>query len=102
MLMVTSNPRDGFLLPTWRGCYWHPELRMFLIVYVDDFKMAGPKELLPKAWQLLRKGIIMDNPTDYGLFLGCKHIIHEVSIKVCPRTVKLIEYEVEGCLDQAV
>ncbi len=27
--------------PPWRSCYYRPELKLFLIVYVDDFKMAG-------------------------------------------------------------
>ena len=27
----------------WRSCYWHPDLAVLLIVYVDDIIMAGPK-----------------------------------------------------------
>jgi hypothetical protein len=26
----------------WRSVYWHPKLRLLLVVYVDDFKMSGP------------------------------------------------------------
>ena len=29
-------------IPGWRSCYWHQECETYLIVYVDDFKMAGP------------------------------------------------------------
>ena len=28
----------------WRSCYYHVSLRVILVAYVDDFKMAGPKE----------------------------------------------------------
>jgi hypothetical protein len=30
----------GFVpIPDWRSCFWHAGLRLFLVVYVDDFKM---------------------------------------------------------------
>jgi len=32
-------------VPNWGSCFFHPELRLFLIVYVDDFKLAGPTEI---------------------------------------------------------
>ena len=40
----------------WRSCYFHPALRLYVVVYVDDFKMAGPKDNIDKGWLLLRKG----------------------------------------------
>ena len=33
----------------WRSCFWHPDTKVFLVVYVDDFKMAGPKDQLTKV-----------------------------------------------------
>ena len=33
----------------WQSCYFHPALKLFLVVYVDDFKMSGPKETLIKV-----------------------------------------------------
>eukprot|EP00975_Prorocentrum_lima_P029499 6192974-Prorocentrum_lima.AAC.1 len=30
------------------------ELTLFLVVYVDDFKLAGPKANLAKGWKLIR------------------------------------------------
>ena len=27
----------------WRSCFWNPITRMLLTIYVDDFKLAGPK-----------------------------------------------------------
>ena len=37
--------KGGFTpIEDWPSCYWHPEHKTFLIVYVDDFKMSGPAE----------------------------------------------------------
>ena len=37
--------RDAGLAPTanWPSCYFHAKLKLFLVVYVDDFKMPGPQ-----------------------------------------------------------
>ena len=51
-----------------------PQLKLLLIVYVDDFKLSGPKCNLEKAWKLIQKGIILETPTGLGLYLGCRHI----------------------------
>eukprot|EP00975_Prorocentrum_lima_P038016 7996360-Prorocentrum_lima.AAC.1 len=32
---VGFEPIDG-----WQGCYLHPALSLFLVVYVDDFKLS--------------------------------------------------------------
>jgi hypothetical protein len=50
---------------------FHPLLKLFLIAYVDEFKMAGPTGNLAKGWELIRQGIKMDDPVPMGHFLGC-------------------------------
>ena len=30
----------------WGSCFFHPQLKLFLIIYVDDFKLAGPEKNL--------------------------------------------------------
>ena len=41
----------GFVpIPDSPSCLYHPDLGVLMIIYVDDIKMAGPKEVLPKAW----------------------------------------------------
>ena len=49
-----------------------------LIIYVDDFKMAGPKKSLSKGWDLLRKGLSIDedSPIDSKgtTYLGCRKL----------------------------
>ena len=58
---------------TWPSTYFHPTLKLFLVIYVDDFKLAGPKENLDKGWKLLMTDITIDPPQAVGLFLGCVH-----------------------------
>ena len=48
----------------WPGCYYHDEWKCFLVVYVDDLKMSGPVENLPKAWAALRARMDMDPPLE--------------------------------------
>ena len=53
----------GFVpVPDWRGTYWHPELKLLLMVYVDDFKMAGPSANFAKGWSMIRQKIKIDEP----------------------------------------
>ncbi len=52
--------------------FYHVELQVILSVYVDDFKMAGKKENLSKAWKLMDKaGLKLDAPQPFGDYLGC-------------------------------
>jgi hypothetical protein len=85
-----SHLRDCGFLPVaaedkaWRG-YWNPSLSCYAIVYVDDFKISGPEKNAKKAWELIRAenartgkpGIVLDNPTPAGEFLGCGHVVSE-------------------------
>ena len=64
----------------WRSCYWHSHLRLLLVIYVDDFKLSGPRENLAKGWELIRNktkitpGITLDPPEASNRYLGCEHI----------------------------
>ena len=86
----------------WRSCFWHPKLELFLVVYVDDFKLAGPKERLNEGWKLIRSGIETDEPHPMGMFLGCSH---EVAMKASPWTGKQVQtmtYNMQPYLESAV
>ena len=61
------------VIEEWNSCYWHKELKCFMLVYVDDFKMAGPKENLAEAWKTVRKDIRVGEPANVDHFLGVKH-----------------------------
>ena len=35
--------KAGFAaIPNWPSCFFREKLKLFLVVYVDDFKMSGP------------------------------------------------------------
>ena len=58
----------------WPSVFFHPELKLLLAVYVDDFKMAGPKDNMAKGWELIASKIDMDTPSPLGRYLGCEHL----------------------------
>ena len=58
-------------IPGWECLFVHWDLQVILSVYVDDFKMAGKKERIPKAWELIRKGIKLDKVSKFDHYLGC-------------------------------
>ena len=69
---------EGFQPVTdWRSCYWHPELKLVLTVYVDDFKMSGPTNNLVKGWEKIRKRIKLDKVKPSGRYLGCQHVVKD-------------------------
>jgi hypothetical protein len=49
----------------WPSVFYRKELKLFLTIYVDDFKLAGPEENLEKGWALLRQKIEI-GPTSRG------------------------------------
>ena len=62
----------------WSGTFYHPRLKLCLVVYVDDFKMSGPVKNLAEGWRLIRKHIKTDEPAPVGKHLGCSHKVHDV------------------------
>ena len=36
-------------IEAWPSCFWHEKLKLMLSVYVDDFKLSGPKESLKRG-----------------------------------------------------
>ena len=65
-------------IPNWRSAYIHKKLKLALVIYVDDFKMSGPRNGVKQGWALIRKGIVTDEPCPLSKYLGCKHRIYEV------------------------
>ena len=57
----------------WQSIFYHPELDLLLVVYVDDFKMAGPKDNLAKGWEGISKVLAMDPAEPLGRYFGCNH-----------------------------
>jgi hypothetical protein len=77
--------------------FFHPGKRLFLMVYVDDFKMSGPKGALAGAWKDLRAKMNIEDPKPLGVFLGCDH---KQFTKKLPSgvTVRGVEYDYESFL----
>ena len=56
---------SGFTeVPNWKSVFWHGQLRLLLVVYVDDFKMAGPTENMSKGWDLIGKHLKIINSSE--------------------------------------
>ena len=87
----------GFeVVENWRSVYYHPRLRLLLMVYVDDFKMSGPKQTLAGGWKLTRgtnstPGLKIVEPGPFGKCLGCVHRV--VAVSVDGRKVRGMEYD---------
>ncbi len=75
---------------------------MFLIVYVDDMKLAGPAEHMALMWEKLGKGIQLEKPKGDGIdkvtgvhthtFLGCEHTTYDKV--VAGKTVRCMKWDV--------
>ena len=90
------------LPPEWPSCYFNKDLKRFLIIYVDDFKMAGKKANFPEAWKrLVDGGLVLDDPTPVGHFLGCRHIRQEI-VRDDGSKVTTMEYDFESSLRNSV
>ena len=57
--------------PGWESVYIHRGLKLVLAVYVDDFKLVGLKNNIPKGWELIGSKNRLDPPTKLGEYLGC-------------------------------
>ena len=51
--------------------YIHEKLQLVLVVYVDDFKMAGPQKNLAQGWSMLRTRLKIEPETGLDMYLGC-------------------------------
>ena len=43
--------------------------------------MSGPKGNMAKAWELLRKGLVIEDPQPAGKFLGCTNVLFTKEVK---------------------
>ena len=57
----------------WQSIFYHPDLELLLVIYVDDFKMAGFQGNLKKGWANISSVIDMDPPEAFGRYFGCHH-----------------------------
>lgn len=65
----------GFIMPDpegWPSVFYHPELKLFLVVYVDD-PPAPKRTCMSKGWSLIASKLDMDTPGEVNRYLGCDH-----------------------------
>ena len=86
-------------ISNWSSLYWHEELKLMMWVYVDDFRIGGPKENLPKGWALLNK-IKMDAPKPAGKCMGCLH--RQGVAEVNGKKVRTMEYDMTDFMGSCV
>jgi hypothetical protein len=74
---------------------------LYKILYVDDFKLAGPTANLKTGWNLLRQGLTIEPEKNQALFLGC---IHEVGTFTLPggKVATSLTYNMESFMDSCV
>lgn len=85
----------GFLPTTsWPSCYSHTELRLVLMIYVDDVKLAGAKKHLAQGWERITDAVEMGRQEELGQFLGCNR---EKIVKTLPNRAVLrgVSYNME-------
>ena len=85
----------------WPSMYFHDELKLLLVIYVNDLKLAGPSENLAKGWEMLRNFLRIEPETDLGLYLGCVLTQGEAQLHN-GKKVKTITYNMEGLLKLSV
>ncbi len=85
----------------WPACYFHDELRLFLIIYVDDFKMAGPEANMKAGWKLLRKGLSIEPESTVSLYLGCHHTLGTTALPD-GHVVRSMTYDMSDVLQSCV
>ena len=65
---------EQFLPDIWQSSFDHAECKCMLVVYVDDFKLAGPTENMDKAWASIRLAVNIGEPEPYDRYFGCQHV----------------------------
>ena len=88
-------------IPQWNSCYHHKEWGLFLIVYVDDFKLSGNKDHIEDGWNAIRKLLDIEPPKDAHLFLGCIHEKKTVTLS-SGENVNCILWDMEDYLASSV
>ena len=87
-------------IPGWECLFAHQSLKLILSVYVDDFKLVGRAENLPKGWALMEKsGLVLDPPDPLGDYLGCGQFPIEITPAEQLRRLEHAHPLLEGSVD---
>ncbi len=70
-ITVTKYVRkQDLLVENWRNLWWNATEKVLMVVYVDDFEMAGEPGNCTRCWDMLADGIEFDSTTPLDRFLG--------------------------------
>jgi len=78
-----------------------PTAEITLSIYVDDFKMSGPKENLAKGWALLREEIEMEDPASPTIYPCCEQSTQNITLPSGAK-VRMMVYDMENFLGSCV
>ena len=71
---LRKNKWRPLLKGIWQSVFFQDELKLLLVVYVDDLKLAGPTANLAKGWKNIESAIEIDTPESLGRYFGCEHV----------------------------
>ncbi len=80
-----------------------------MTIFVVNFKLAGPESNLAEGWRLIRgdanneggTGLIMEDPTPLGHYLGCNHVQGTVTLPN-GNVAKTVTYDMDEFLASCV
>lgn len=55
----------------WLGCYLHPRESLFMTVYVDDLKLAGPCNSVKARCKIIAEAVSIEPSIPMERYLGC-------------------------------
>ena len=64
-------------MPNHPSCFWFAELKLLLIIYVDDLLLAGPSEHHEAFWKKLGALVTLGPPEPMDRYLGRHHVFEE-------------------------
>jgi hypothetical protein len=70
------------------------------MVYVDDFKMAGPAGNLEAGWKTITDGIKLVGIGPVSTYLGCEHATFDGTVDNKP--VRGIQYKMQPVMESCV
>ena len=85
---------------SWPSCYLHKETDLFLVLYVDDFLMAGSETELTNMWKRIGDALKIDEPGPMSLYLGCIH--EEGEIQIGEYTMRTMTFNQEGFFTERI
>ena len=88
----------------WDSLFYHPDHKLMLTIYVDDFRMAGAKEKRALGWKLLTTGenkLELGDPAPPDRSLGCYQRKIDITLDNGAKATA-IEYDMRDFLKECV